>query len=118
MNNTNVVTANCAHIGFVVNVGAGAHGSDFNNHAASLVLAEANATNYSSFIVPMFGVNGGVLNVPQNGTTFNSWLSDYRLASASPLKGAGVSNAGGITTDILGKARNSPDDIGCIAYGH
>jgi len=43
--------------------------------------------------------------------------ADYRLADTSvKLRGAGKSAANGITVDIIGNRRNTPDDIGAWAF--
>lgn len=97
-------------------VGGENNGADYHNNGSSLLLAQANATSLSTFSYPMFGANGGVTGATLTHE-FVGALTDYRLSAGSILRGAGVHGAGGVTTDILGLARNSTDDIGCIAFG-
>ncbi|MDW8296725.1 MAG: choice-of-anchor Q domain-containing protein, partial [Raineya sp.] len=60
----------------------------------------------------VLNVNNNLLNVPSDSLFRSPRRFDYRLPSTSPALGKGISTS--ITTDILGKTRKNPPDIGAF----
>lgn len=60
----------------------------------------------------VLNVNNNLLNVPADSLFRSPRRFDYRLPSTSPAIGKGIATS--ITTDILGKTRKNPPDIGAF----
>lgn len=60
----------------------------------------------------ILNVNNNLLNVPADSLFRSPRRFDYRLPSTSPAIGKGIATS--ITTDILGKTRKNPPDIGAF----
>jgi hypothetical protein len=77
-----------------------------------IALSAANNIFRSKIYEQVLNTNNNLLNVPSDLLFRNPRLFDYSLPSTSPAIGKGISTS--ITTDILGKIRKNPPDIGAF----
>jgi len=77
-----------------------------------IALSAANNIFRSKIYEQVLNTNNNLLNVPSDLLFRNPRLFDYSLPSTSPATGKGISTS--ITTDILGKIRKNPPDIGAF----
>ena len=116
---SNSVVSDNACIGF----GLGTYTNGFQFHTNGLGDSGTNnAGSLATFMSSPFNTAAVVSCLPTGGSAAfvnagaTIWQWDFRIGTSSCLKGAATSAAGGITVDILGRTRNSPDDIGAWAY--